>query len=55
MVLHFDFGHSLGPTKHFWVFSPVKTACDASVLKQKLIFIDLESLTIVTTNFDEYK
>ena len=40
---------------HFLVFGPVKTAGDVSVFKYNFFFIDLESLPIVTANFDEYE
>ena len=55
----FDFGHSKGSKMHFFYFwsrDPVKTAGDASVFKNKFfLLIDLGSLPIVTTNFDEYE
>ena len=55
MGFNFDFGHSKGPKMHFLVFCPIKTACYVSVFKNNFFFIDLESLPIVTANFDEYE
>ena len=59
MGFDFDFGHSKGSKMHFFLFlvpgSRKNGRRRERFQKYIFFFIDLESLPIVTANFDEYE